>query len=219
MLLHGLTGAKPPISAQGATMRTVNVILFNDFETLDAFGPIELFGRLKDEFSLRFFSREGGPVISTQGAPVVTEPFASLDQRDGILLIPGGDGVRDLVKDSGYIARLAEFAATAEFILTVCTGSILFSKTGLLDGKNATSNKRLFQWTSLESPAVRWIKKARWVRDGKVYTSSGISAGMDMALGFIADLLGYEVAKRQSVEIEYDWRENSADDPFADVYP
>lgn len=200
-------------------MRTVNVILFNDFETLDAFGPIELLGRLKDEFSLRFFSREGGTVFSTQKAPIVTESFDCLDRRDGVLLIPGGDGVRDLVKDAGYIASLAEFASTAEYILTVCTGSILFSKTGLLDGKNATSNKRLFQWTSLESPAVRWVKKARWVKDGKIYTSSGISAGMDMALGFVADILGYEVAKKQSVQIEYDWRESSADDPFADFYP
>ena len=105
----------------------------------------------------------------------------------------------------------------AEFIFTVCTGSILFSKTGLLYGKKATSNKLYFE-TTKESPDVNWIKKARWVKDGNIYTSSGISAGIDMALGFISDLLGYSIAKQQSNEIEYDWKEDPDWDPFSELY-
>jgi transcriptional regulator GlxA family with amidase domain len=108
-------------------------------------------------------------------------------------------------------------ANKAEYILTVCTGSILLSKTGLLDGKKATSNKRLFAWT-YESPNVHWIKKARWVRHGKIYTGSGVSAGIDMTLGFVSDLLGRGTAKQQANEIEYDCKENSEWDPFSELY-
>jgi transcriptional regulator GlxA family with amidase domain len=65
---------------------------------------------------------------------------------------------------------------------------------------------------------VRWIKKARWVRDGSIYTSSGVSAGIDMALAFVSELIGSDAAKRQSVEIEYLWNEDPDGDPFADLY-
>ncbi len=135
-----------------------------------------------------------------------------------ILVIPGGIGTRNLIKDTRFIDALAQFAGKAEFILTVCTGSILFSKTGLLDGKKATSNKRVFAWTGKESPKVQWVKNARWIKDGNIYTSSGVSAGIDMTLGFISDLLGYETAKQQSIEIEYTWNENPESDPFAELY-
>jgi len=82
----------------------------------------------------------------------------------------------------------------ATYVLTVCTGSILLAKTGFLNGKQATSNKRLFSFTK-RIPGVNWIKKSRWVQDGSVYTSSGVSAGIDMALGFVSDQLGHNSAK------------------------
>ena len=88
----------------------------------------------------------------------------------------------------------------------------------LLDGRRATSNKRAFHWAQAESPKVQWVKKARWVKDGNVYTSSGLSAGIDMALGFVSDLLGRDIAKQQSNEIEYEWRENADWDPFSELY-
>ncbi len=199
-------------------MRDIAVILFNDFETLDVFGPVEILGRLKEHFSPRFYSQDGGTVVSSQCVPVVTTPLSECASTGHVLFVPGGIGTRELVRDDAFIRKLAELAERAEYILTVCTGSILFSKTGLLDGRNATSNKRVFAWTGSESPKVKWIKKARWIRDGNVYTSSGVSAGMDMTLGFVADVLGYDVAKRQSVEIEYDWKEDAGWDPFSELY-
>jgi transcriptional regulator GlxA family with amidase domain len=122
------------------------------------------------------------------------------------------------LKDSNFINKIAELSKTAEYIMTICTGSTLFSKTGLLDGKKATSNKRMFSWTHKETPNVQWIKKARWVRDGNIYTSSGVSAGIDMTLGFISDLFGRDLAKQQSNEIEYNWEENPEHDPFSELY-
>lgn len=199
-------------------MKEIITILFPDFETLDVFGPIEVLGRLKDDFHPQFYSRDGGIIVSSQEVPVLTKPISEINSDNYILFIPGGNGTRSLVGNVEFINILKTLSKKAEYILTVCTGSILFSKTGLLNGKRATSNKRAFQWTGKESPDVNWVKKARWINDGNIYTSSGVSAGIDMVLGFIADLLGKETARRQSVEIEYDWKDDPSRDPFSELY-
>ena len=199
-------------------MKEICTILFSNFETLDVFGPIEILGRLKGHFVPQFYSQNGGIIISSQNEPVITKPVSEFNSTDYILLIPGGHGTRDLVQDNTIIDTLASLAKNARYILTVCTGSILFSKTGLLNGKRATSNKRAFHWTKTESPDVIWIKKARCIKDGTIYSSSGVSAGMDMTLGFISDVLGYDIAKQLGMEIEYDWKEDSLWDPFSEIY-
>jgi len=199
-------------------MKNVVVILFKDFETLDVFGPVEILGRLKDHFRLRFISQPGGIITSTQSVPVVTEAISRIYGSCQILLIPGGLGVVNLISDERFINDLKCLAQSAEYVLTVCTGSLLLAKTGLLSGRKATSNKRLFAWAAQESADVDWVKKARWVKDGHIYTSSGVSAGIDMTLGFVADLLGYDVARQQSIEIEYDWKEDAGWDPFSEIY-
>jgi transcriptional regulator GlxA family with amidase domain len=80
-----------------------------------------------------------------------------------------------------------------------------------LDGKKATSNKRAFDWVVTQGEKVNWIRKARWTRDGKFYTSAGVSAGMDMTLGFLADIHGIDFARKVAFEIEYNWIENMED--------
>jgi len=199
-------------------MIEITTILFDDFETLDVFGPIEILGRLKEHFNPQFYSQNGGIITSSQNVQVVTKAISEKKAEKYILFIPGGIGTREQVKNKILINEIAKLSQDAEYILTVCTGSILFSKTGLLNNKNATSNKRAFFWTEIESPDVNWIKKARWIKDGNFYTSSGVSAGIDMTLGFISDMLGYETAEKQSVEIEYDWHEDSEWDPFSELY-
>lgn len=195
-------------------MRDLVTILYDDFETLDVFGPIEILGRLTDHFKPRFYSLAGGVVTSSQQVPVMTQPLSELDSTRYVLLIPGGTGARNLVDDDMFIPALRSLAEHAEFILTVCTGSILLSRTDVLNGRRATSNKRVFAWTKT-APEVIWEQRARWVTDGTIYTSSGVSAGMDMALGFVADLLGYPLAQQVSQEIEYEWNEDPGHDPFS----
>ncbi|MEM7181401.1 MAG: DJ-1/PfpI family protein [Spirochaetota bacterium] len=199
-------------------MREIVTILFDDFETLDVFGPIEILGRLKEYFDPQFYSLAGGTITSSHKVPIVTRPISELQESSYILFIPGGIGTRKLVKDEAFIQVLSTLAGKAEFILTVCTGSGLFAKTGLLSGKRATSNKKAFAWVRSLQQDVNWVQKARWTVDGNIYTSAGVSAGMDMTLQFVADILGYNVAKQQSIEIEYDWKETPSWDPFADLY-
>lgn len=191
----------------------VQIFLFPDFETLDACGPVEILGR-QEGYILRYVSNAGGIIKSSQGLPVMTERADRVGEAD-ILLIPGGQGTRTLVDDAAFIAQLRAHAERAACCLTVCTGSVLLAKTGLLDGRKATSNKCAFSWACTQRPEVIWIGHARWVTDGKYYTSSGVSAGIDMALGFIADRYGTEQAQVMAKSIEYVWNGDKEKDDFA----
>jgi putative intracellular protease/amidase len=145
---------------------------------------------------------------------VDTLPFSDMDTA-GILLIPGGSGIRALVKDEQYIAKIRTYAEKALYVLTVCNGSALLAKTGLLDEKRATGYKAAFDWVCSNRKEVRWVKKARWVKDGKFYSSSGISAGIDMILGFVCDMHGMDAASAIARKIEYIWNADMENDPFA----
>lgn len=188
-------------------------MLFHDFETLDAFGPVEIFSRI-DEYRLRFLSAEGGMIQSRQGTAIATESVGEADHT-GILLVPGGQGTRSLVNDTDFTDILRRVADRSAYCLTVCTGSALLAKTGLLDCRKATSNKHAFDWVRSVNTKVDWVSCARWVVDGKFYTSSGVSAGMDMSLGFIRDRFGNDTAGKIADGIEYLWNSDKESDPFA----
>ena len=195
-------------------MINCNIVLFDGFETLDAFGPAEIISMMPDLYHLEYYSYHGGVVTSTQNIRVETLPFREL-REGGILLIPGGIGTRKLVDDVAFIAEVKKAADSAAFVLTVCTGAALLAKTGLLDGRRATSNKRVFDWVCSVRDAVVWIRQARWVVEGKFYTASGVSAGMDMTLGFVFDQHGAAAAREVADAIEYTWNSDREIDPFA----
>jgi transcriptional regulator GlxA family with amidase domain len=194
-----------------------NIILFDGFETLDALGPAEIIGRVPDKaYRLRFYSHAGGLITSTQGVCVDTRPFSEMDVAAPVL-IPGGIGVNTLVVDEEFIAALTRIVSVARYVMTVCTGTALLAATGLLDGRSATTNKARFDWVAEQNPRVNWQRRARWVVDGTIYTSSGVTAGMDMALGFIADTRTEELARRVATIIEYVWNDDSHNDPFSPI--
>jgi transcriptional regulator GlxA family with amidase domain len=189
-------------------------LLFDNYETLDVFGPVEIFGRLVDRYTLKFYSLDGGVIKNRHGVSVMTEKLENADKKPYMFLIPGGMGTRKEVDNNLLIRQIIETADASNYVLTVCTGSALLAKSGLLDGRQATSNKRAFSWVETTGPNVVWDRKARWKVDGKYYTSSGVSAGMDMALGFLADRHGIEFARKVAFEIEYNWIEDKDNDSF-----
>jgi putative intracellular protease/amidase len=199
-------------------MYSINILLFEQFELLDAFGPAEIFGKDGDLFEVNYYSQKGGVVVSAQGTRIMTEVYKTHHQNKNVLVIPGGAGVRRLVSDTDYIDFVAQVASKSEYVLSVCTGSALLAKTNLLNGKEATSNKRAFEWVVNQNSEVVWVKKSRWVKDGNIYTSSGISAGMDMSLGFIRDVADEDKARAISTRIEYLWNDDSQFDPFSEIY-
>ena len=132
-----------------------------------------------------------------------------------LVLIPGGMGTRKEVDNTYLIETIKAMADSCTYVLTVCTGSALLAKTGLLNGRKATSNKRAFSWVMSTEKKVNWVRQARWVVDGKYYTSSGVSAGMDMTLGFLSDIHGIALARDVAHQLEYRWAEDKDADDFA----
>lgn len=191
----------------------INIILFPDFETLDVFGPVEILGHIK-EYHLNFLSLKGGLIKSRHNTEIMTKPLDKVNYS-GILFLPGGQGTRELVKDVLFIDTIRHLAQISDYCLTVCTGSALLAETGLLNGKRATSNKRAFSWVEAVNPQVKWVPAARWVIDGNCYTSSGVSAGIDMTLGFIADRFDRKTAREIADNTEYLWNEDQDMDPFS----
>jgi transcriptional regulator GlxA family with amidase domain len=196
-------------------MRTVGVLLFDQFELLDVFGPLEMLGMHNDDFTIRLVAEQAATVSSTQGQRSVIDDHFADGRAYDLLLVPGGEGTRREVGNKRLLDWLAGAAERAEIVASVCTGSALLAKAGLLDGKRATTNKLAFDWVASQGPKVDWQRSARWVEDGRFWTSSGVSAGTDMALALIARLCGIERAHEAADWAEYIWNEDSSDDPFA----
>ena len=188
------------------------VLLFENYTALDAFGPVEVLSKVPD-MEIHYISVYGGTVMNKQDMKVETEPLSVLTALGSesseadlkILLVPGGPGTRPLVQNESFAEALGKAMDTADYVLTVCTGSALAARTGRLDGIHATSNKNAFDWVMTTGPAVLWEREPRWVADGKYYTSAGISAGIDMALGFVADLFDETLSNKICNILEYNW--------------
>ena len=198
-------------------MRAVNVLLFDGFITMDALGPAEALSRALDDgrkcYEIEYFSATGGLVGGSTSAKIWTRKLSEIAKFD-VLLVPGGFAARELAHDGEFIAALGELSRRHEYVIAVCTGSVLLAKTGLLDGVEATSNKLSWQWATSEAPSVRWVRAARWCVSGKFYTGSGVSAGIDAALGFIADMHGRDEAQRIARAMEYVWNSDKNVDLF-----
>ena len=207
--------AQDKINADGENgTLEIAFLLFDDYETLDVFGPAEIFGRLTDYYTLKFYSLEGGVITNRHQVPIMTEKLATINEKPFVFLIPGGLGTRVEVNNELLIEQIKEISLSSDYVLTVCTGSALLAKSGLLDKREATSNKRAFSWVITNGSDVEWDKQARWKVDENYYTSSGVSAGMDMVLGFLADRHGIEFARKLAWEIEYVWIEDKDNDTF-----
>ena len=195
-------------------MLSLGVALYKDFELLDVYGPLEMFGSLAEDIRIITIAEEAGPVASTQGPETLaSESFTSAPKLD-LLLVPGGIGTIPELDNDAYLGFLRERAPDAQVVMSVCSGSALLAKAGLLDGTRATSNKMFFNLATSQSDAVQWVESARWVADGKMVTSSGVSAGIDMALAVIADLFGTERAEELATLTEYQWHRDADSDPF-----
>lgn len=191
----------------------VTAVLFEGFETLDMFGPVEMLGA-SGEFVIDYYSPKGGIVKSFQGVPVGSRPMDEIVQPE-VLLLPGGMGVYDMLEDNAFISRIAELSDQAKYVLSVCNGAFIYAKAGVLDGLRATTYKARMDRAEEMFPRVKWERNARWTVDGKFYVSSGVSAGTDMTLGFIADVCGTECAEKTARYAEYVWNADPTNDPFA----
>ncbi|MDX1735243.1 MAG: DJ-1/PfpI family protein [Halioglobus sp.] len=194
---------------------TLGAVLYEKFELLDLYGPLEMFGAIPGAFDIVTVSDQPGAVASAQGPRTVADVgFADCPPLD-LVLVPGGIGTLAALENEALLDFLRERAKSARTTMSVCSGSAILARAGLLDGRRATSNKQLFQFAVEQGDKVQWVESARWVEDGPFVTASGVSAGTDMALAVIAGLRGEEFAQNVADFTEYQWHRDAAIDPFA----
>ena len=197
-------------------MRTLAALVFPGFQTLDLFGPLEVLGdHDPGEIKIKIVAETLEPVASYHGFRVAIDHTIADGADYDLVLIPGGDSAPVEHRNEAINSWIVEASARAEYMMAVCTGTFFLATTGLLDGRRATTNKKDYTATIPFGPNVQWVPQARWVEDGKFFTSSGVSAGIDMSLAVMARLFGEEVAKDIAIGVEYDWHRDPAWDPFA----
>lgn len=198
-------------------MRKIGAVIFDGFEMLDYYGPLEMFAMHRDAFEIVAVG-ENASGAEASGGPVTVPDATFADGSDyDVLLIPGGMGSRAELENPVMLDWLRAACDKAEVVTSVCTGSALLARAGVLDGSAATTNKRAFDWVRevSQTDAVTWKKHARWVEDGNFFTSSGVSAGMDMSLAVIEQLLGKDAARDAALWAEYEPNTDPNNDPFA----
>src|SRR5262245_45564704 len=173
-----------------------------------------MFGSIGPELRIVTVAQQAGPVKSYQGPETVAQYGCANCPPLDLILLPGGIGTIAELSNEQMLAFLRQRSATADVTMSVCSGSALLAKAGILDGKRATSNKQFFSLATAQSDKVKWVEAARWVDEGNVATSSGVSAGRAMALALSCGRLAKEAAEPISVGTEYTWHRDANRDPF-----
>ncbi|TFK44468.1 class I glutamine amidotransferase-like protein [Crucibulum laeve] len=218
-----------PVSVQPINF---GVLVFPAFQALDVFGPLDALNMLSLSFPLNL------SIIASTLSAVSTRPTsATMNPHNSnfsesimpthtfdnppadleVLIVPGGLGTRapNLDPTIDFVRRTYP---QLKYLITVCTGAGIAARAGVLDGRRATTNKRAWTATTALGPNVNWVTHARWVHDGNIWTSSGVSAGIDTTLAFVEEIYGSEAATNIANGMEYERHTDPSWDPFADLY-
>ncbi len=191
----------------------VGILLFDDVEVLDFCGPFEVFSiaRLSEEkrmeepspFETFLIAEQAGPVLTGGGMKVIPHYTTDTCPPLDILLIPGGLGTRREMNNGPLLGWIREQAARVKTVSSVCTGSLLLGKAGLLQGHRATTHWAVLGWMKQLFPGVIVEDSLSVVEDGNLFTSAGVSAGIDCALLIVARCFGEAVARAAAIRMEY----------------
>ena len=184
--------------------RQIGVLVFPGFQILDAAGPIAAFEiaarYVERAYAIQTIAPDAGAVRSSSGTALAAVAAAA-DQRFDTLVITGGVGSRAAARDERVLGFVRASARTARRIASVCSGAFVLAAAGLLDGRRATTHWGACDEFARRFPRVRLEPDRIFVRDGEVWTSAGISAGIDLALAMIAEDLGEEVARNTARQL------------------
>ncbi|MPY56701.1 GlxA family transcriptional regulator [Streptomyces spongiae] len=177
-------------------MRTVLVVLFDDVQSLDVTGPVEVFNGAElhhpGTYRITTASLDGAPVPTTSGLTLVPEHALADAPVPHTLLVPGGQGTRRPAPE--LVAWLREHGPRAERLVSVCTGAILLAEAGFLDGRRATTHWAYCDKLARDHPEIEVDPDPIYVRDGNVATSAGVTSGIDLALALVEEDLGRDTA-------------------------
>lgn len=193
---------------------TVGILIFEDVEVLDFCGPFEALsvatrlGEHDDEshlFDVHVIAQTAEVVSCRNGLQVVPDHTIADHPPLDILVIPGGRGTRRERTNPAILDWLAQQSTTASITSSVCTGAFLLAAVGLLNGKSATTHWGSIDWLREHHPEITVRDDLRWVDEGKIVTSAGVSAGIDMALHLVDRLHGRATAEQTARHMEYTW--------------
>ena len=183
--------------------RRIAVVIFPGFQLLDAAGPIaafEIAGRFAEGvYAIEVLAAEAGPVASSSGVRMAAEALG--EGPYDTIVISGGDGTRSLPELAKIVAWLKRTAPAARRVTSVCSGAYLLAEAGLLDGKRATTHWGRSDDFARRYPKVRLEPDRIFVRAGDVWTSAGITAGIDLSLALVEDDLGGDIARRTAQQL------------------
>jgi len=196
--------------------RNVAILIFDEVEVLDFCGPFEVFsvtGRAKAQASFNVYT------VAENLRAVIARNQLSVNPRydftncpaPDLLVVPGGWGTRQQMNHPPIIDWIKQTAANAELVLSVCTGALLLAKAGLLEGLSATTHHGAIELLRQTAPNTKVVTDRRFVDNGKIILSAGISAGIDMSLHVVARLFGEPEAVATAKYMEYDWRREAGD--------
>ena len=196
-----------------ASTRTVALLVFDEAEVLDVAGPFEVFsvaGRRHglEPFQVLLVAERRAPVTLRGGFTVVPHHTLAEAPPAEILLVPGGIGTRRELHNPAIIEWIRRAAADAELVLSVCTGSLLLGKAGLLDGLQTATHHAAVDVLREVAPKAVIREGERFLDNGRVISSAGVSAGLDMSLHVVERLLGTELAEETASYMEYHWDRN-----------
>ncbi|MFF8773047.1 DJ-1/PfpI family protein [Kitasatospora sp. NPDC015120] len=189
--------------------RRIAIVLFPGVEELDAIGPWEVLAYWtrnfpEDGWSVGCVSRDGAAVECAKGLTVLPHHSRETMPPAEVVLHPGGRGTRPLMKDADHLDWVRELSAKASLTTSVCTGALVLAEAGLLRGRAVTTHRTSLDLLAELEPTAEVRRDSRFVDDGDLITSAGISAGIDMALHLVARLHSVERARQVRHGIQYD---------------
>ena len=190
--------------------RNVAILIFDEVEVLDFCGPFEVFGVTgyqegTEPFNVYTVAEETGPVIARNGLSINPAYTIADCPRPDILIIPGGLGTRKEMDNPVLREWIEDRAKEVELTLSVCTGALMLAKAGLLEGLSATTHHNGMELLRELTPDAALEEEERFVDNGRIVLSAGISAGIDASLHVVAKLLGTEQALETARYMEYEW--------------
>lgn len=208
-MLHATRTDPTCHSSDRGKQRHIGLFLFDGVEELDAVGPWEVMAHWtqhhpEDGWDATSVSTDGKPVVGAKGLILGAHHSRHDAPVWDVLIHPGGIGTRRLLRDSGHVAWVQQQRVTVPIMASVCTGSLVYAAAGLLTGRRATTHWASLNMLSELDPTVITDVGARFVDDGDLMTSAGVSAGIDMALHLVARLAGTERAREVRRAIQYD---------------
>lgn len=195
---------------------TINVCIFvyDGAEVLDFAGPFEVFStasRLDDQTEIRVFliGETSQLVVARNGFTVKPDFAIEHHPKIDLLIIPGGVHTNELCNHR-IIDWIREQAATEIYMASVCTGAFLLAEAGLLDGRTVTTHWEDIQTLRSSYPNLTVLEGVKWMEDGPITTSAGISAGIDMSLSIVDKLFGIDLAIRTARQMDYAWAQKAS---------